>query len=209
MSKRSGSNGKYYAINDKIGNENIHVEGTEAPRCFSEGTGIRKYDKNDPFVAKMRKERAKTYAKYGIGFGLTAQSQHKPTQSDDEILSDFANGRRNNISFNKIKSTNVIKLIINKYTGIALTDDIFNAEIEHRIVSKTLAYSLLIQKQENDTYAIKLRKAGIVKQAERKTLFEEMRKQKHVKKKAKKISAKNNPIKHVNSIRGFNVLKKP
>jgi len=207
-SRKSGTNNKYFAINDRIGNENIHVEGTEAPRSFSEGTGIRKYDKNDPSVAKMRKERAKTYAKYGIGFGLTAQSQHKPIQSDHEILTYFANGRRKNVSINNIKSISDIKSIINGLTGIVLTDYMLKTEIEHRIINKTLAFFLLIQNQEDDACKIKIRYAGVIKLKKRITLLKEVRKQKQTKAALKKTSLKNYPIKHANNIRGFDTLNK-
>lgn len=54
-------------INDKIGEEKMPVEGTEAPRSFLDGTGKRKYDKNDSSVVIMRKNRAKTYRLHGVG----------------------------------------------------------------------------------------------------------------------------------------------
>lgn len=68
MAKQSRqSNGHNYAINDRIGEASMPVEGTEAPRSFGYGTGKRKYDKNDPSVAEMRKRRARSYSKPSIG----------------------------------------------------------------------------------------------------------------------------------------------
>lgn len=55
------------------------VDGAEAQRSFSYGTGIRKYDKDDPSVGIMRKRRSAAYAKYGIGTNTAANSRAAST----------------------------------------------------------------------------------------------------------------------------------
>lgn len=68
MAKQSNwSKSGGYFINDKIGGENVPVEGTEPLRSFADGTGKRKYDKDDPSVGEMRKRRARTYSSPMVG----------------------------------------------------------------------------------------------------------------------------------------------
>lgn len=43
------------------------IEGAETPRSFGEGTGKRKYAKDDVSVIAMRKARARGYRQHGIG----------------------------------------------------------------------------------------------------------------------------------------------
>lgn len=81
MSKQSNwSKQGSYSVNDKIGSQSMPVEGTEAPRSFGEGTGKRKYDKNDPSVEEMRKRRSRIYSHPTIGMpwgSTTSQSKKK------------------------------------------------------------------------------------------------------------------------------------
>ena len=68
MARQSNwSKDNYIATNDKVGSSRMPIEGTEAPRSFAEGTGKRKYDKNDPSVEVMRKRRAQQYRTSGVG----------------------------------------------------------------------------------------------------------------------------------------------
>lgn len=69
--------GGYIAVNDRIGEEKMPVEGTEPPRSFAAGTGKRKYDKDDESVVEMRKRRAKTYANPlpGMPWGFTMNTR--------------------------------------------------------------------------------------------------------------------------------------
>lgn len=138
------------------------VDGTEAPRSFSYGTGIRKYDKNDPSVEKMRRDRSRMYAKGGIGTGLAAQYTLKKTLS--EVIIDFKAGRKRSIKVESIKSTARIVDIVCSATGVKLdfSDRIF--EFKRTITSKTdHRYRLNVSKSLDDTWRLEIIFDGVVK----------------------------------------------
>lgn len=84
MSKQSNWSKKgSYSINDKIGSEHMPVEGAEAPRSFADGTGKRKYDKNDSSVVEMRKQRARAYSNpsFGMPWGFTSKPKKIKTMT--------------------------------------------------------------------------------------------------------------------------------
>lgn len=206
MGRNSNSGGKYYAINDRVGSTRMPVEGTEGLRSFSDGTGIRKYDKNDPSVAKMRKDRAKAYATRGVGVGLAAQSSHTSQQSVQEVVAGFKNGRKIRISIGNIKSISNVQTLVYQLTSVRIADEQCRVGVEFRIAGESTAYSAYIQKQENDNYFLKLKIDGTVKKRRQKTLLELVKEQKRKATKTKSVKAHKASYEHANSIRGFEQL---
>lgn len=196
----------YYAINDKIGSIGMPVEGAEPIRSFAEGTGIRKYEKDDPSVIKMRRARAESYQKRGIGIGLAAQTPDSFKRSPSELVLDFQNGRRKSIFVDRLGSLSSVKTIVNKLTGIQLTDEQINIGVKSRITGSCLAYLLLVELRDTELYSVSLRVDGIIKKKHEPTLLRQIKMARRKKEAAKKF-VKRVQHKHVNAIRGFEALE--
>ena len=71
-----------------IGDPRMPIDDASPTRSFADGTGKRKYDKNDPSVDEMRKRRANDYRspKSGMPWAFTVTRKRPPVRKSKDTL---------------------------------------------------------------------------------------------------------------------------
>ena len=165
--------------NDRIGATRIPIDDVAPIRAFADGTGKRKYDKDDPSIHAMRKNRATTYRKFGIGFSTSSNSTSAYASSSIKTnpIADFRAGRKKLLTVGGITSISQA----NKCISIVLGDTpetAYITNIEKQTVGITInrvRYSIHINKS-GDESTIKFNRTGAIAKARyRKSLLQTVR----------------------------------